>query len=86
MTENSKRPKLAVGDIVRSTAGRGSGRTYLVVETVDHEYVKICDGRLRKTANPKRKKNLHLVLAAKSGAADAAKLSDSEIRKILKEV
>lgn len=85
MADNSKRPKLAVGDIVRSTAGRGRGRTYLVVEAIDDEYVKICDGRHRKIANPKRKKNLHLVLVAKS-EADSARLNDAEIRKILKEV
>lgn len=83
--KNSKRPELAVGDIVRSTAGRGCGRAYIVTEKVDNEYVKICDGKHRKTANPKLKKNMHLVKTGKT-ASEAAELSDAEIRKILKEV
>ena len=83
--KNSKRPQLAVGDIVRATAGRGCGRAYIVVEKTDDEYVKICDGKLRKTENPKLKKNLHLVKTGKT-AEDASNLSDAEIRKILKEV
>ena len=81
------RPALSVGDIVEATAGRGSGRKFLVVETVDGEYVRISDGDTRKLSRAKLKKNLHLrklahientdFLTAPGGTAD------SEIRKIL---
>ena len=82
-----ERPALRVGDIVEATAGRGSGRRYLVVERVDDEYVRISDGDTRKLSRAKLKKNLHLTsvghventefLTAPGGTAD------SEIRKIL---
>ena len=82
--------KLTVGDIVKSTAGRGSGRIYLVVKSLENGYVHISDGKTRKINNAKLKKNKHLVklgdvddlgfLNAPGGTADA------EIRKILKEV
>lgn len=79
------RPVLTIGDIVKSTAGRGCGRLYLVVEAIDHEYVKICDGRNRKIENPKLKKNMHL-LRVGSTELDVSALCDAEIRKLLKEV
>lgn len=81
---------LQSGDIVKSTAGRGSGRIYLVVKSLENGYVHISDGKTRKINNAKLKKNKHLVklgnvddlgfLNAPGGTADA------EIRKILKEV
>ena len=82
---NAKRPALSVGDIVKSTAGRGSGQLHLVVEVVDHEYVRICNGRNRKIKNPKLKKNLHLEYVGKSDF-DMTALQDAKIRKLLKEV
>lgn len=85
MREKTKnRPEPAVGDIVKSTAGRGSGRTFLVIEKVSHEYVRICDGRTRKVENPKLKKNLHLTLIGHTDV-DINSLSDAEIRKLLKQ-
>ena len=65
--------KLTVGDIVKSTAGRGSGRIYLVVKSLENGYVYISDGKTRKI-------NDLDFLDAPGGTADA------EIRKILKEV
>lgn len=79
------RPNLSVGDIVMSLAGRGGGRIFLVIDKVDDEYVKISDGKTRKLTNPKKKKNLHLLLIDKV-EADADTLTDADIRKILKEV
>ena len=82
--------KLTVGDIVKSTAGRGIGRTYLVVKSLDNGYVHISDGKTRKINNVKLKKNKHLV---KLGSIDDLDFinspggtADAEIRKILKEV
>ena len=48
--------KLTVGDIVKSTAGRGSGRIYLVVKSLENGYVYISDGKTRKINNAKLKK------------------------------
>ena len=86
MNKNS-RPALDVGDIVEAAAGRGRGRKFLVVEKIDHEYVRVSDGDTRKLGRAKLKKNLHLrklthvddtdFLTAPGGTAD------SEIRKIL---
>ncbi|MCI5892664.1 MAG: KOW domain-containing RNA-binding protein [Clostridiales bacterium] len=83
--KKGNRPVLSVGDIVKSTAGRGCGRLYLVVEEVDDEYVRICDGRSRKLENPKLKKNMHLLPVGKVDI-DTAALYDAEIRNLLKEV
>lgn len=87
---NNNRPMLRVGDIVEATAGRGRGRKFLVVKTVDKEYVYISDGDTRKMSNAKLKKNLHL---RKAGSADSIDFLsspggtvNSEIRKILREV
>ena len=81
------RPALSVGDIVKATAGRGSGRRFLVVGVVDKEYVRISDGDTRKLARAKLKKNLHLTLCGRvddTGFLTApGGTADSEIRKIL---
>ena len=86
---NGSRPALRVGDIVEATAGRGSGRRFLVVGIVDEEYVRISDGDTRKLSRAKLKKNLHLT--PKGHIEDTAFLTapggtaDSDIRKILRE-
>ncbi len=88
--KDKNRPALKVGDIVRATAGRGRGRSFIVVAVEDGGYVRISDGDTRKIDRAKLKKNMHLVrlgcaddtgfLSAPGGTAN------SEIRKILKEV
>ncbi|NLT19192.1 MAG: 50S ribosomal protein L14e [Firmicutes bacterium ADurb.Bin080] len=51
---------LELGEIVFSTAGRDSGRFYIVVEIIDENYVSIADGDLRRIESPKKKKIKHL--------------------------
>ena len=51
--------KLSVGEIVQSLSGRDKGE-YLVVLSVDGNYVRIADGNKRKVSNPKWKKIKHL--------------------------
>ena len=51
-----------VGRYVRSLAGRGTGRLYVITATVDDNYVLLSDGKTRKQANPKRKKLRHIKL------------------------
>ncbi len=65
---------IKVGSLVVSTAGRDSTRIFIVVELVSDGYVKIADGRLRKTDKPKLKKTKHLLLLQ----TEAATLADME--------
>lgn len=51
---------IKVGSVVLSTAGHDSGNYFVVVEIESDNYVKICDGKLRKLDKPKRKKIKHL--------------------------
>lgn len=49
-----------LGELVISTAGRDTGKYYLVVEIIDDKYVKISDGDKKKLEYPKRKNIKHL--------------------------
>jgi len=40
--------------------GRDAGRYFLIVQSLDEEFVLIADGDLRKIARPKKKKRKHL--------------------------
>ena len=51
---------ISVGSVVYSRAGRDAGIFFLVTEVVDDNFVKICDGDVRKLAKPKLKKVKHL--------------------------
>jgi len=53
--------ELEIGQIVKSKAGRDKDRIFLVIAHVDHQYVLVADGDLRKVEAPKRKKIKHLV-------------------------
>lgn len=78
------RPKLMIGDIVMSTSGRGKGRYYIVIEIVDHEYVRIADGRNHKIDKSKLKKNLHLIKVGETKEKNI--FTDAMIKKYIKEV
>lgn len=75
------------GDIVYSRAGRDQGRYFLVIDTVDEQYVLIADGKMRRLETPKRKKVKHLrVLPAQDlricdKVRNGEKLTNSEIRR-----
>lgn len=47
------------GDLVESRCGRDTGRL-LFVTSVQNGYLTLCDGRLRRTERPKRKKPKHV--------------------------
>lgn len=49
-----------IGSIVLSTAGRDSGRYFIVTEIVDDKFVKLADGDLRRLDKPKLKKIKHV--------------------------
>lgn len=49
-----------IGILVISISGRDKGRTLMIVESVDENYVKVADGTLRRKETPKLKKLKHL--------------------------
>lgn len=51
---------IELGSVVVSKAGRDEGRMFLVVESLDDEYVLIADGETHKMIRPKKKKRKHL--------------------------
>ena len=55
-----KERPIEAGVVVRSKAGRDEGRTFLVIESLDEEYVLLSDGNTRKMEKPKKKKRKHL--------------------------
>ncbi|WMM25591.1 KOW domain-containing RNA-binding protein [Tissierella sp. MB52-C2] len=53
---------VAIGQVVKSRAGRDKGKVFLVLEVIDNQNVLIVDGNLRKLDNPKQKKLKHLIV------------------------
>jgi ribosomal protein L14E/L6E/L27E len=74
-----------VGRIVKSTAGRDSGRLFLAIGAFDQEHLLIADGDLRKVEKPKKKKLRHLEATAHclDGLA-VGKLKNADIRKLIR--
>ena len=78
-----------LGRVVYSTAGRDSGKLFIVLEQIDENYVLISDGKLRTEEKPKKKKLKHLMVTVQV-AEDIRKLllsgervSNSMIRSFL---
>ena len=59
MEDGSSDIKVNIGDVVYSKAGRDKNR-YFIVVWLKGEYAGLCDGDLRKTDKPKKKKIKHL--------------------------
>lgn len=51
-----------IGRVVRSKAGRDSGKTFIIVKVIDDEYVLMSDGKLRTEEKPKKKKLKHMIV------------------------
>ncbi len=79
-----------IGRIAVSSAGRDTGRVFVIKQVVDTHYVYIVDGDLRKMDRPKKKKLKHLKLTENvlSGIADklksGTKVFDAEIRSAIR--
>ena len=76
------------GNLVISKKGRDKGRLFVVLYTLDAEYVFVCDGDLRKVARPKKKKRLHLAPTAYACPElpelyESGRLLDNDVRKAL---
>lgn len=52
---------VCVGSVVISKAGRDKGRSFIVV-AMEGEFAYLCDGDLRKSDSPKKKKLKHLAV------------------------
>ena len=70
------------GSIVKSLKGHDTGRIYLVVATLNDDFVLVCDGKYRKTDNPKQKRIKHLEYI---GDAGELPLTDAAVRKLCKQ-
>ena len=83
---------ISLGQIVISTAGRDKGRKFVVLCIIDAKYVYISDVDIRKAEKPKLKKIKHLKKLnhvaedIKDKLESCEKLSNSEIRKLLKSI
>ena len=80
---------IAIGQVVKSRAGRDKGNIFLVVDVVDDEYVLISDGDIRKLDNPKKKKIKHLIVYStvvdelNEKILGGIKINNAYIRKLL---
>jgi ribosomal protein L14E/L6E/L27E len=80
---------IAIGQVVKSRAGRDKGNIFLVVDIVDDEYVLISDGDIRKLDNPKKKKIKHLIVYStvvdelNEKILGGIKINNAYIRKLL---
>lgn len=52
--------EVAIGQFVKSKAGRDKDRVFVVIDIIDELYVLVADGDLRKSEKPKKKKIKHL--------------------------
>jgi len=81
--------EIRAGNVVFSKKGRDKGYPFVVLCVVDADFVLICDGDVRKLANPKKKRLKHLRATPHQApeilslyAVD--RLKDSDLRKFLK--
>jgi len=73
-----KRAPILVGSKVISKAGRDEGRTFLVIESLDEEYVLLSDGDTRKMEKPKKKKRRHLKQVSEPEHEIVIRLTDGQ--------
>ena len=82
---------ICIGSVVISKAGRDKGRSFIVVAQED-EFVYLCDGDLRKSDCPKKKKRKHLASTNMvcdyigDKIKDKKKVTNTEIRRALSEL
>lgn len=78
-----------LGQVVYSKVGRDRDEYYIVVGILNHNYVYISDGRLRKVEKPKKKKCKHLIFTGtyaeeiQEAISNGKYVSNSKIRNFL---
>ncbi len=81
--------EIAIGQVVKSRAGRDKGKIFLVLDHVDDEHLLIVDGDLRKLDKPKKKKIKHLIVyntvvdGLKYKIENKIKINNAYIRRLL---
>ena len=82
---------MEAGQIVYSKCGRDRGRAFVVL-SMEGDYVMLADGKLRKVAQPKKKKHKHIQhthtvsFEIQRKIREKNALTDADLRKVLKEV
>ena len=82
---------ISIGSVVISKAGRDKGRNFIVV-ALEGEYAYLCDGDLRKSDSPKKKKRKHLAVTniicdyIGDKINENKKVTNTEIRRALSEL
>ena len=80
---------ISIGQFVTSNAGRDKTNIYLVVGTLQNEYLLLANGRERKFRNPKQKNIRHVTVlnSIAQGVAEkihsGLKVTDEEIRQAI---
>lgn len=82
------KPPILPGYVVFSKKGRDKGRYFVVLYTLDAEFVQICDGDTRKLDHLKKKRRKHLAACPYEfpellSLLEAGQLKDSDIRRVL---
>ena len=86
-----KRWPVEIGSIVISTAGRDEGRSYIVIQELDDDFVMVANGALRKMDRQKKKRRKHLkptgrvVEALRDRLSQGKPVEDHELRDWLSE-
>ena len=80
-----------IGSIVISTAGRDEGRSYIVIQELDDDFVTVANGALRGMDRQKKKRRKHLkptgrvVEALRDRLSQGKPVEDHEVRTWLSE-
>ena len=77
------------GNVVFSKKGRDKGHMFVVLLSLDNDFVLVCDGDCRKVENPKRKRRKHLSATPYQAPEIISlyamnRLKNSDVRKALK--
>ena len=77
------------GNVVFSKKGRDKGHMFVVLLSLDDDFVLVCDGDRRKVENPKRKRRKHLSATPHQAPEIISlyamnRLKDADVRKALK--
>ena len=81
--------KIFEGNVVFSKKGRDKGHMFVVLLSLDDDFVLVCDGDCRKVTKPKRKRHKHLSATPHQAPELISlyamnRLKDSDVRKALR--
>ena len=80
--------QLQIGQVVKSKAGRDKDRLFIIIG-IDHEYLYLVDGDLRRLENPKKKKQKHvqpsndIIKSIQNKILNHGRMNNADIRKEL---